>query len=158
MANIIRKIKFFKEFSTNNFRKSRLKIPIQFLVLFLFYSILSKDLKSYRDTKVDNFHFHVPFKNIPKTEHRNDSTKYILFWTSWWFFENWQMGAKVLGEEYLRSIDCPVTNCIFSHDRNLLPKPTDYDALIFHVGDFIDIDDLPESRRDDQIYIMANEE
>ncbi|CAG9810443.1 unnamed protein product [Chironomus riparius] len=68
------------------------------------------------------------------------------------------MGDEILGEEYLKSIDCPVTNCVFSHDRNFLPQPTDYDALVFHVGDFNDIDDLPEVRREDQIYIMANEE
>jgi len=149
MEKYLRKINFLKEVPT--------KI-LQLLVLFFVYSILSNDLKSYRETQVDNFRFHVPFKNIPTTEHRNDSIKYILFWTSWWFFQNWQMGAEVLGEDYLRSVDCPVTNCVFSHDRNFLPEPTDYDALVFHVGDFIDIDDLPEFRRDDQIYIMANEE
>jgi len=68
------------------------------------------------------------------------------------------MGGKLQGEEYLRSINCPVTNCMFIHNRKFLPQPTDYDVLVFHAGNPIDPNDLPDFRRDDQIYVMANEE
>lgn len=152
-------IKFYNKIPIKILKKSvTIKVLLQFLFLIYLCSILSNDLKNYRDQQIDNFKLYVPFNNIPKTQHKNDSIKYILMWTSWWFFENWQMGAKLIGEEYLRSVECPVINCIFSHNRSYLPQPTDYDALVFHVGDFISIDDLPEFRRDDQIYVMANEE
>ncbi|CAG9810440.1 unnamed protein product [Chironomus riparius] len=116
------------------------------------------DLNNYYENKIKNYKIQVPFKNIPKSSSRNDSIKYILFWNNWYRFPDWYMGGKLHGAEYLKSIDCPVTNCVFSHDRNFLPQPTDYDALVFHVGDPLEPDDLPEFRRDDQIYVMANEE
>ncbi|KAL7011759.1 hypothetical protein ACKWTF_014432 [Chironomus riparius] len=131
---------------------------LQSIFLIGFSIFLYQNIESYRDNQITNFKFQVPFKNIPKTSQRNESTKYILFWTSWWNFDYWHMGASVLGEDYLKSIDCPVTNCIFSHNRTFLPQSTDFDALIFHMGSMNDIDDLPAFRRDDQIYIVANEE
>ncbi|CAG9810435.1 unnamed protein product [Chironomus riparius] len=89
---------------------------------------------------------------------KNESLRYILFWTKFFETENWGMGKKVLGEEFLKSLQCSVTNCIFSHDRGLLSSPADYDALIFHVGEPFDIYDLPATRSENQIYAMLNQE
>ncbi|CAG9810437.1 unnamed protein product [Chironomus riparius] len=134
-----------------------IKLTKLFIVLLLSIYLFD-DISTYRDTQVDSFKLSVPFTNVPKTSQRNESLKYILFWTTWWYFPLWYMGKEVQGEEYLKSIDCPVTNCVFSHDRHLLPRPTDYDALVFHVGDCLDIDDLPSARREDQFYVVADEE
>jgi len=133
---------------------------LKFIFVLLFCVIVNFDLYSYEDKNVSSFKFHVPIENIPKSEHLNSSIKYILFWTPFWHFYYWNMGAEILEEKYLKSIDCPVTNCIFSHKRDFLPKTTDYDAVIFHMGlyNHTDIDDMPEARRDDQLYIVANEE
>lgn len=128
------------------------------LILLLLSIYLFDDLSKYRDSQVDNYILSVPFTNVERTSQRNESLKYISFWTTWWYFPLWYMGKEIQGEEYLKSIECPVTNCVFTHDRKLLPKPTDYDALVFHVGDCLDIDDLPSARRHDQYYIVADEE
>lgn len=136
----------------------RLEKYLKNIFLLVLSIYLYKNLQNYRDAQLVSFKFHVPFKNIPKTNQRNADTKYILFWTPWWHLVHWNMGAEILGKEYLKSIDCPVTNCIFSHNRSFLPQPTDYDALIFHMGNLWGFDDLPEFRREDQIYIVANEE
>ena len=128
------------------------------LILVLLSIYLFSDLAKYHETQVDKFKLSVPFTNATRSSMRNESLKYILFWTTWWYFPLWYMGKELQGEEYLKSIDCPVTNCVFLHDRKFLPKPTDYDALVFHVGDCLDIDDLPSERREDQFYIVADEE
>ncbi|KAL7011765.1 hypothetical protein ACKWTF_014435 [Chironomus riparius] len=112
-------------------------IIINYLILF----------KHYKTTEIK-------VHNSPK----NESLRYILFWTKFFETENWGMGKKVLGEEFLKSMQCSVTNCIFSHDRGLLSSPADYDALIFHVGEPFDIYDLPATRSENQIYAMLNQE
>ncbi|XP_070490701.1 alpha-(1,3)-fucosyltransferase C-like [Chironomus tepperi] len=68
------------------------------------------------------------------------------------------MDKEVQGEEYLKDMNCPVTNCIFSHNRKYLPSLSDYDAIVFHVAQPMDVKDVLRSRKDNQIYIMANQE
>jgi alpha-1,3-fucosyltransferase len=70
------------------------------------------------------------------------------------------MEAKTLGQEYLKQVDCPVINCVLTHDRNYLASSTEYDAIIFHVGEAKNGSewDEPRIRNDDQVYVMANKE
>ena len=86
----------------------------------------------------------------------NKTLKHILFWTSFHESENWNM--KTQGEEYLKAVNCPAINCIFTSNRKLLSSMTDYDALVFNVGESFDIYDMPTTRSDKQVYIMANQE
>lgn len=123
-------------------------------MLLLLCTVLANDLKN-NEKNVTNFKFNVPFENIKKSFAKE---KHILFWTPLKDSLYWNMGAKVQGVDYLKSIDCPVTNCFFSHDWNLLPKQTDYDAVVFNVENFISIDNLPSARTEEHIYIMASEE
>ena len=129
----------------------------QVFALLLLCGIMAKDLINYNKT-IKNFKFHVPFINAIKSDAKDENFKHILFWMSLKDSTYWNMGGKIHNEEFLKSIDCPVTNCIFSHDRKLLPQETDYDAIVFHVGNFIAIDSLPSARTKDQIYIMASDE
>jgi len=84
--------------------------------------------------------------------------KHILFWNNFFDSNYWAMEKEFQGEEYLKEMDCPVTNCIFSHNRKFLSSPTDYDGIVFHVAEPFDVLDIPEKRSEDQIYIMANQE
>ncbi|CAG9810433.1 unnamed protein product [Chironomus riparius] len=68
------------------------------------------------------------------------------------------MDKEVQGEQYLKDIECPVTNCIFSHNRKYLSSVADYDAVVFHVAEPFDVRDVPKIRKENQIYIMANQE
>ncbi|XP_070490937.1 alpha-(1,3)-fucosyltransferase C-like [Chironomus tepperi] len=70
------------------------------------------------------------------------------------------MDAETVGRDYLKDVDCPVINCVFTHNRDYLPSSTDYDAIIFHVGEAKNGSEWnePRFRRYDQVYVMANKE
>ena len=86
---------------------------------------------------------------------KNSSKIYVLFWTKIFGAENWNMQNVTNGEDYLKSIDCPVTNCILTHNKKLLGAPHLYDALIFHSAEPWLIP-LPETRSPHQYYIMTS--
>ncbi|XP_070506558.1 alpha-(1,3)-fucosyltransferase C-like [Chironomus tepperi] len=85
---------------------------------------------------------------------KNSSKIYVLFWTKMFGAETWYMPSVTNDEDYLKSIDCPVTNCILTHDKNLLEAPHLYDALIFHSAEPW-LSPLPETRSPHQYYIMT---
>ena len=85
---------------------------------------------------------------------KNSSKIYVLYWTKMFDSENWYMSSITSGEDYLKSINCPVTNCILTHDKNLLEAPHLYDALIFHSAEPW-LTSLPETRSPNQYYIMT---
>jgi Fucosyltransferase, N-terminal len=91
-----------------------------------------------------------------KLEH--ERTRHILFWTRWFDVEYWGMPAETLHQSFLENISCPVTNCIFTSYKNLLPNPDEYDAIVFHGAEEWHTEDLPRFRRPHQLYVMATKE
>lgn len=87
-------------------------------------------------------------------------TKNIVFWTNFYAFPMWKMKKETYDASDLKSVDCPVTNCIITHKKSYLPNVEDYDALIFHVGSdqHFSSSDLPKSRKAEQLYIFASKE
>lgn len=88
----------------------------------------------------------------------NQSTKHILFWTKFFDVHLWGMTKETYLEDFLQSIKCPKTNCIFTHNKNLLQHTHEYDAIIFHTAETWILMDLPETRSPRQVYIMATKE
>lgn len=88
---------------------------------------------------------------------RNDSKIYVLFWTNFFREKYWNMERETSDEDYFKSINCPVTNCVLTHDKSLLEAPHLYDALIFHSAEPW-LSPLPETRSPHQYYIMATKE
>jgi alpha-1,3-fucosyltransferase len=82
-----------------------------------------------------------------------NNTKIILFWNNFFDFEYWGMPRETNSKAFLDSINCPVTNCILTHDKNYLSAPELYDALVFHGWDFAF--DIPEKRSPHQLYVLA---
>lgn len=92
-------------------------------------------------------------------EREPSDTKTILFWTK--FFEDpyWDMKAEAFRKGFLESVECPVTNCVFTSERNLLAHEYEYDAIVFHAPEPLwDPEDLPKARSPHQVYIMASKE
>lgn len=85
---------------------------------------------------------------------KNSSKIYVLFWNKIFGDETWYMESVTSDEDYLKSINCPVTNCILTHDKKLLDAPHLYDALIFHSAEPW-LRPLPETRSPHQYYIMT---
>jgi alpha-1,3-fucosyltransferase len=96
---------------------------------------------------------------IKKSE-KSDKVINVLFYNDYFGIPNWGMGNNILGAPYFQSLNCPVTNCIFSHDPNHLPQMTDYDAIVFHIYQAFDADHFswPIKRKSDQLYVMAIQE
>lgn len=95
------------------------------------------------------------FSLVQAAQPLNSSQKVILFWTNFFSIPYWMMPAETNDEEYLKSINCPVTNCILTHDKNFLDEPHLYDAIVFHSADPWYKLDLPATRSPHQLYVSA---
>ncbi|KAG5676245.1 hypothetical protein PVAND_006094 [Polypedilum vanderplanki] len=85
-----------------------------------------------------------------------NSTKNILFWTRFFNNTDWYTGEEEAGEEVLKSVQCPVTNCFFTHNKELLDGDiTKFDAIAFHGPEFR-TKPLPTVRSPDQLYIFVS--
>ncbi|XP_062539992.1 alpha-(1,3)-fucosyltransferase C [Armigeres subalbatus] len=90
-----------------------------------------------------------------------DKPKYILLYTNFFDVENWKLSAETVGPDYFRSIQCPVTDCVLTNNRELLSAVTDYDALVFHIAEpwaYSLFEKVPKLRSPRQIYVAANME
>lgn len=86
----------------------------------------------------------------------SQNTKFILFWTRFFNNPDWVTGASdEAGAEILNSINCPATNCFFTHNHTLLSDLTKFDAIAFHAAEYLNRHLMPQMRSDHQLYIMA---
>jgi hypothetical protein len=87
---------------------------------------------------------------------KNQSQKIILFWTRFFNDQSWYTGGlEELGEDFLNSIKCPVSNCLFTHNRNLV-KEMEFDAILFHTPEHMNLTTIPKSRSPHQIYTFVS--
>lgn len=86
--------------------------------------------------------------------------KFIVFWTRFFNMPTWGINQETYGEDYLKSINCSFTQCVFTHKKDYFNKTTDYDAVIFHGWEYFpgQLIDVPSIRSPNQLYIMANHE
>lgn len=86
--------------------------------------------------------------------------KFIVFWTRFFNMPTWGVNQETYGEDYLKSINCSFTQCVFTHKKDYFNKTTDYDAVIFHGWEYSpgQLIDVPSIRSPNQLYIMANHE
>lgn len=90
-----------------------------------------------------------------------DRSKYILLYTNFFDVKNWKLSAETVGPDYFRSLQCPVTDCVLTNNRELLSTITDYDALVFHIAEpwaYSLFEKVPKLRSPHQIYVAANME
>jgi hypothetical protein len=89
--------------------------------------------------------------------HRTNGTKFILFWSRFFNMPTWGVNMETYGEDYLRLINCSFTNCLITHNRNLLNSTALYDAVIIHGSEQFaqELIDIPSVRSPHQFYIQA---
>lgn len=84
--------------------------------------------------------------------------KVALFWTNFFDVPLWGMTKETYYGKDLKELNCPQTNCAFTHNKNLLSQHHDYEAIIYHGAEAWNMVDLPKTRASDQVYIMATME
>ena len=100
----------------------------------------------------------------PNTFNKSDSPLYvnrtinILFWRhffhiphNWYAEENGNADKKTL-----ESVNCPVTNCFFTHNHRYLKNLADFDAIMIHGPEKFYI--IPPHYSPKQLYIFASQE
>lgn len=94
-----------------------------------------------------------------KAENRNSSRIHVLFWTKFFSLSQWDMNKDTIDSDdpLFKSLDCPVSNCIFTNNKSFLSAPHLYDALVFHAPEPF-LSPLPDTRSTNQFYIMASME
>jgi hypothetical protein len=96
------------------------------------------------------------FSMVYEKQRKNDSRIYMLFWSHYFGLNDWGHGIETMTEEYFKDLECPETNCVFTHKTDLMPNIYDFDAVIFNIWekDF----SLPKLRSPHQLYIMISNE
>lgn len=122
---------------------------IAILVLFVLFKSLHLQLATSRYKILEDY--------LSRSRGFND-TKYILFWTKYFVEKNWGMKSETYDNDFLESMNCPVTNCVFTNNKKLLTHEYQYDALVFHTAEpWIGLA-LPRTRSPQQVYIMGTKE
>lgn len=87
---------------------------------------------------------------------KNPMKKYILYWPHCpqLLHTFYEMNGEITDEKYLESLDCPVTNCVFSYEPKLLESLTEFDLIMFNGQYNIDPDLFPKERIESQIYAI----
>jgi hypothetical protein len=133
-------------------RKSSMLIVLPMIGAFLFAIHL-----------INNYIFELSIARYKVIQLRSELTSdrekfFVLFWTKMFELPYWNMGNETQGPEYLESIQCPVNNCVFTHNKNLIDPVYYYDAVIFHGAQSWVMMDLPPIRSTHQLYVMATQE
>lgn len=96
------------------------------------------------------------YKMIKEERKINDSRIQLLFWGKYFEDSNWGHEELTMDEKYFKKLNCPVTNCVMTHNFSHLPKISDFDAIIFNLWE--ENFTLPTIRSSRQIYIMISNE
>jgi hypothetical protein len=112
---------------------------------------------------INNYIFELSIARYKLIQLRSELTSdrekfFVLFWTKFFGIPYWNMGNETNGSEYLEAVDCPVTNCVFTHNKELISPVYYYDAIIFHGAESWGMMDLPAVRSTHQLYVMASQE
>jgi len=92
-------------------------------------------------------------------QYKEDDFKYILLWNTFFRdstfeFKNW-IGENWISRKTFHSIKCPETKCFLTNRRNYFFDTSLFDAVIFHERN-LNIKDLPDSRKQNQLYVHYN--
>lgn len=91
-------------------------------------------------------------------DEKDSGTKVVVFWTKFFDVPFWGMKKETYREEDLQEINCPTTNCLFTHKKEHLQNSHEYDAIIFHGAETWNFLDLPKTRSPYQSYVMMSKE
>jgi hypothetical protein len=133
--------------------QARRKLKALFLICFITVVICCIQIQQPREEIVQNTFD--DFSIIEDGDLKLNGVKNILFWTRFFNNPSWVIGGEEAGAETLKSVDCPVTNCFFTHNRNHLDDITNFDAIAFHGPEYEKVP-RPVQRNSNQMYIFAS--
>jgi hypothetical protein len=145
------------------------KILVMLCILTVFYMILrefietSGDFRRFglkqktkiiQEVKVSGSYHN--FTMVYRKREKKNSTIYALFWSHYLTVKDWYHHTEPMDQNHLKKLNCPQTDCVLTHNVDLLPNILDYDAVIFNLYQH-DIP-FPEIRSPHQLYIMTSNE
>jgi len=136
-------------------------VPRNFLGINSLKSTVLNSSKGFDDSESEEFNDYYDIlndENIKETTEKifeTGGTKNILFWTRFFNNPDWYTGKDEAGEEVLKSVQCPVTNCFFTHNKELLGDIRKFNAIAFHGPEFRR-SPLPDIRSPEQFYIFVS--
>lgn len=96
------------------------------------------------------------YKIIEEKRRINDSKIHLLFWGLYFGGSSWGHEEQTMDENFFKKLNCPVTNCVMTHNQSHLPNISDFDAIIFNLWE--ENFSLPKVRNSRQLYIMISNE
>lgn len=92
---------------------------------------------------------------LPQQQPQPD-IKFILFWTPFFNYP-WPMKKETLTELDLKTLGCPISNCVLTQKKDYLDSESRYDAFIFHSArNWFKNNAKPSVRSPNQLYIMSS--
>lgn len=89
----------------------------------------------------------------------NDTNKmrFILLWNTVFGDKSWGLPDDTNDPSYFRKhLNCSVSNCVLTNERDLLTRIEMYDAIVFHTAQaFPFFNSIPERRSSKQLYVFA---
>jgi len=95
------------------------------------------------------------YDSLPQKYLYARKTYNILFWTE--FFNQYTWYSKDdsnAGEDSLKSVNCPVTNCFFTHNHSYFNNLVDFDVIMIHGPEHLD--EIPAHFSSKQLYIFVS--
>ena len=130
--------------SFSYFPKKKLKISLVILLAITVLFMYNSPTTFVVPDEIDSMELYMPNK-----------TKNILFWTQFFQHHTWYSEKSGnVGKEKLESVNCPVTNCYFTHEKGYLKNVTEFDAIMFHGPEVIS--QIPQHINLNQLYIFVS--
>lgn len=140
------KVSLISETSTNGCYY----LPVKKIKYFLVFLLGSALFILYRPPKVFNNN-----DNPLQDFFYENKTINILFWTTYFGHHDWYAEEDGnAGEKTLKSVNCPVTNCFFTHNRSYFANKADFDAIMIHGPEYLN--DVPPHFSPKQMYIFVS--
>jgi O-methyltransferase involved in polyketide biosynthesis len=143
-------------------RKQYFFLPLVFVITFLFYYLnfmpISSTLNKPVQTSPNSSKAQTTprYKMVYEETQKNDTKIYLLFWSSFFGAAKWFHDNETMSEDFFKKLGCSHTNCVMTHKIDLLPRVSDFDAVMLHF--WINENSLPPVRSPRQLYIMVSNE
>jgi hypothetical protein len=119
--------KYFTKFTLSVSMRQKSKIILLSLFFTSIYFATFKIIQNYV------FEFTIArYKLVNTPQHNLNSKKVILFWNDFFNYDYWQMPNETNYDEYLKSLNCSMKNCVLTHKKDFLGSLNLFDATVFH--------------------------
>lgn len=149
--------KIFAQNSLMNLKQCKIK---KLLIILSVISVISIVAWVYVDHMVPEFNQYRlvrSYEEIPVNEASTNKLRFILLWNTFFGDKRWSLSDDLMDSSYfLKELNCPVSNCVLTNQRDILPQLDMYDAIMFHTAQpFSLVNPIPKRRSWKQLYVFA---